>query len=192
VTWRELINIILSIFISSLLSSQQAKMTKLFVYGVDQNCENMDIQGEFEKYGVVTDVFNSGKGYAFVTFDREEDSKVAIREMDGQTMFGKQIKVNAARPKEGGGGRGGGGYGGGRGGGGYGGGGYGGGGYGGGGYSGGGAYGGGGYSGGGGSYGGGRGGGYSGGGGYNGGGGGGYNGGGGGYSGGGGGYSGGY
>jgi RNA recognition motif-containing protein len=42
---------------------------------------------------VVSDVYNSGKGYAFVTFDREEDSKVAIQNMDGQTMFGKQIKA---------------------------------------------------------------------------------------------------
>ncbi len=68
-------------------------MSKLFVYGVDENCDNNDIQGEFEKFGTVTDVYNTGKGYAFVTFDRDEDSKTAAREMDGQTMFGKQIKV---------------------------------------------------------------------------------------------------
>lgn len=142
-------------------------MSKLFVYGVDQNLSNSEIQSEFEKYGMVTDVYNTGKGYAFVTFDREEDSKQAIQEMDGQTMLGQQIKVNAAKPKEGGGGGGGGGrggYGGGGGRGGYGGsgggsygGGRGGGGYGGGGggYGGGGRGGGGGYSGGGGGYGGG-------------------------------------
>jgi RNA recognition motif-containing protein len=92
----------------------QSKMSKLFVYGVDEYTENHDIQSEFSKYGTVTDVYNTGKGYAFVTFDRDEDAKTAIQEMDGQTVFGKQIKVNAARPKEGGGGgRGGGGYGGG-------------------------------------------------------------------------------
>jgi RNA recognition motif. (a.k.a. RRM, RBD, or RNP domain) len=28
---------------------------------------------------MVTDVYNTGKGYAFVTFDREEDSKMAIQ-----------------------------------------------------------------------------------------------------------------
>jgi RNA recognition motif-containing protein len=89
-------------------------MSKLFVYGVDEGTENHDIQSEFGKFGTVTDVYNTGKGYAFVTFDRDEDAKTAIQEMDGQTVFGKQIKVNAARPKEGGGGgRGGGGYGGG-------------------------------------------------------------------------------
>merc|ERR1719187_924496 len=110
---------------------------KLFIYGVDQNMANGDLQAEFEKFGMVTDVYNTGKGFAFVTFDRKEDAQTATQEMDGQTVNGQQIKVNEARPREGGrgGGRGGG-YGGGRGGGGYGGrgGGYG---YGGGGYGGG-------------------------------------------------------
>jgi RNA recognition motif-containing protein len=41
----------------------------------------------------VTDVYNTGKGFAFVTFDREEDSQTAMREMDGNSMFGKQIKA---------------------------------------------------------------------------------------------------
>jgi cold-inducible RNA-binding protein len=78
----------------------------------------------------VTDTYNTGKGFAFVTFGCKEDAQTATREMDGSTINGQQIKVNEARPKGdggGGGGRGGGGggYGGGRGGGGYGGGGYG-------------------------------------------------------------------
>merc|ERR1711892_1267946 len=119
---------------------------------------NGDLQAEFEKFGMVTDVYNTGKGFAFVTCDKKEEAETATQEMDGQTINGQQIKVNEAKPREGGrgGGRGGGGgYG--RGGGGYGGGGRG---YGGGG----GGYGGG--RGGGGGYGGGRGGGGYGGGGY--------------------------
>merc|ERR1711971_1510135 len=98
----------------------------------------------FEKCGRVVDVYNTGKGFAFVTFDRKEDAATAISELDGANVCGQSIKVNEARPRgDGGGGgggrgRGGGGYGG-RGGGGYGGGG-------------------GGYGGGGGGYGGGRGG----------------------------------
>ena len=56
-------------------------MSKLFVYGVDQNLSNNDIQAEFEKFGMVTDVYNTGKGYAFVTFERDEDSKTAIQVM---------------------------------------------------------------------------------------------------------------
>ena len=45
---------------------------KLFVYGIDQNMDNGDLQAEFEKFGSVTDVYNTGKGYAFVTFSRFE------------------------------------------------------------------------------------------------------------------------
>merc|ERR1712029_1321012 len=102
-------------------------MGKLFIYGVDQNYQNIELQSEFEKFGAVTDVHNTGKGYAFVTFDEKDAAENAIREMDGQTLNGQQIKVNEAKPREGGGrggGRGGGGFGGGRGrgGGGYGGG----------------------------------------------------------------------
>ena len=48
---------------------------KLFVYGVDQNMANEELQGEFEKFGMVTDVYNTGKGFAFVTFDRKEDAE---------------------------------------------------------------------------------------------------------------------
>jgi len=132
-------------------------MSKLFVYGIDQNLSNEEIQSEFDKFGMVTDVYNTGKGYAFVTYERKEDADSAQQGLDGQTVFGQQLKVNEAKPREGGGRGGGGGYGGGRGGG-YGGGRGGGGGYGGGDrYGGGGGYGGG--RGGGGGYGGGRGGG---------------------------------
>merc|ERR1719175_366824 len=127
---------------------------KLFVYGVNENTSNSELSDAFSKYGTVVDTYNTGKGYAFVTFDNKEDAQTATDQLNGQEILGQQVKVNVARPKnDGGGGGGRGGYGGGgggyggRGGGGYGGGGYGGdrgGGYGGGGYSGGGGYGGGG------------------------------------------------
>ena len=51
----------------------------------------------------MTDVHNTGKGYAFVTFDQKESADSAIREMDGVTLNGQQIKVNEAKPREGGG-----------------------------------------------------------------------------------------
>merc|ERR1712008_417426 len=79
---------------------------KLFIYGVDENLPNGELQGEFEKFGRVVDVYNTGKGFAFVTFDQKEDAATAIREMDGANVCGQQIKVNVC-------GRGGGGYGGG-------------------------------------------------------------------------------
>ena len=76
-------------------------MSKLFVYGIDQSASNHVIQGEFEKFGMVRDV------YAFVTFDRKKDADTAMDAMGGQTILGQQIKVNEAKPREdGGGGRG--------------------------------------------------------------------------------------
>jgi len=118
--------------------------SKLFVYGVNENCPREVLENEFGRCGEVTDVYNTGKGYAFVTMIDENAAQAAIRDLNGVSIDGgKPIKVDIAKRREDGGGRGGG-YGGrGRGGGGYGGGGYGGGGYGGG--RGGGGYGGGGY-----------------------------------------------
>merc|ERR1711862_212830 len=122
-----------------------------FVYGVNENTSNSELSDAFSKYGTVVDTYNTGKGYAFVTFDNKEDAQTATDQLNGQEVMGQQVKVNVARPKnDSGGGRGGyggggGGYGGrsGGGGGGYGGGGGGYGGRGGGGYSGGGGRGGG-------------------------------------------------
>ena len=50
-------------------------------------------QGEFDKFGPITDVHNTGKGYAFVTFEDKDAAETAIREMDGATLNGQQIKV---------------------------------------------------------------------------------------------------
>ena len=51
------------------------------------------IKGEFEKCGRVVDVYNTGKGFAFVTFDRKEDAAAAIQELDGANVCGQSIKV---------------------------------------------------------------------------------------------------
>ena len=50
-------------------------------------------KGEFEKCGRVVDVYNTGKGFAFVTFDRKEDAAAAIQELDGANVCGQSIKV---------------------------------------------------------------------------------------------------
>ena len=50
-------------------------------------------QSEFEKCGRVVDVYNTGKGFAFVTFDRKEDAAAAIQELDGANVCGQSIKV---------------------------------------------------------------------------------------------------
>ena len=59
-----------------------------------KNSDDFFRQDEFEKFGMVTDVYNTGKGFAFVTFDRKENAETATMAMDGQTLGGQQIKVS--------------------------------------------------------------------------------------------------
>ena len=65
------------------------------------------------------DIYNTGKGYAFVTMADQDGAEKAIAELNGREIDGQAIKVDAAKPpRERGEGGGGGGYRGGRGGGG--------------------------------------------------------------------------
>merc|ERR1712088_753395 len=97
-------------------------MSKLFVYGVDPACPRETLEGEFGRCGEVTDVYNTEKGYAFVTMADDDGADQAIRALNGKMVDGKEIKVDNARGGGGGYGGGdrygggGGGYGGGRGG----------------------------------------------------------------------------
>ena len=55
--------------------------------------------------GVVEDVYNTGKGYAFITMADSESAEKAIAELNGITIDGQEIKVDTAKaPREGGGG----------------------------------------------------------------------------------------
>ena len=40
---------------------------KLFVQGVNENCPREVLENEFGRFGEVTEVCNTGKGFAFVT-----------------------------------------------------------------------------------------------------------------------------
>merc|ERR1712203_470643 len=92
--------------------------TKIFVYGVSADIPRDLLEDKFEKFGRVKEIFNSGKGYAFITMDDERDAKAAIDELNGTTIDGQEVKVELSKPRGGGGrdrrGGGGGGYGGGR------------------------------------------------------------------------------
>ncbi|MDB6146736.1 MAG: recognition motif protein [Spartobacteria bacterium] len=115
--------------------------TKLYVGNLSFNTTENELQELFSSAGAVQEVTlmqdkftGKSRGFAFVTMGSEQDAQNAIAKINGQTIEGRALTVNEARPREArppGGGGGGRGYGGGGGGGGYGGGG-GGGGYGGG------------------------------------------------------------
>ena len=112
---------------------------KLYVGNLSYNVRDEDLQQAFAQYGNVSSAkvmmdrdTGRSKGFGFVEMGTDAEAQAAINGMNGQSLDGRAIVVNEARPREerpggfgGGGGRpsgGGGGFGGG-GGGGYGGGG---------------------------------------------------------------------
>src|SRR5438132_5075396 len=107
--------------------------TKLYVGNLSFNTTENELQELFSQAGTVQEVSlmqdkftGKSRGFAFVTMGSDEDAQNAISKLNGQTVEGRALTVNEARPREprppGGGGRGGYGGGGGGGGGGYGGG----------------------------------------------------------------------
>jgi len=112
---------------------------KLYVGNLPYTVRDEDLQQSFGQYGAVTSAkvmmerdTGRSKGFGFVEMGNDAEAQAAIAGMNGQSLGGRSITVNEARPMEarpprsgGFGGGGGGGYGGGdrSGGGGYGGGG---------------------------------------------------------------------
>jgi cold-inducible RNA-binding protein len=102
--------------------------TKLYVGNLSFNTTENELQELFSQAGPVQEVTlmqdkftGKSRGFAFVTMGSEEDAQSAISKFNGQTIEGRPLTVNEARPREprppgGGGGRGygggGGGYGG--------------------------------------------------------------------------------
>lgn len=87
---------------------------KLFVGGVSWGTTDDGLREAFERFGEVSEAkiitdreTGRSRGFGFVTFDNEEDANNAIKEMDGTTLDGREVKVNEARERTGGGGGGG-------------------------------------------------------------------------------------
>jgi cold-inducible RNA-binding protein len=109
------------------LSRISSMGTKLYVGNLSFNTTENELQELFSQAGTVQEVSlmqdkftGKSRGFAFVTMGSEEDAQNAISKLNGQTVEGRALTVNEARPREprppGGGGRGygggGGGYGG--------------------------------------------------------------------------------
>jgi len=76
---------------------------KLFVHGITQETDNPSLQAAFEKYGTVTDAYNPGKGFAFVTFSKPGEAKAAMEALEGSEVCGCYVTINVAKPRGGGG-----------------------------------------------------------------------------------------
>lgn len=102
----------------------------IFVGGLGEDTQKEDLEREFSRFGALTKVWvaRNPPGFAFIDFENDDDANEAIKEMNGATINGAEIRVDVSRSggrRGGGGGRGGfrggrdGGFRGGRGGGGY-------------------------------------------------------------------------
>merc|ERR1711997_648024 len=81
------------------LNIAHADGIKLFVYGISADCPKDILEDKFGKFGRVNDVYNTGKGYAFITMDDERGAKDAIDDLHGSTIEGQEVKVEMSRPK---------------------------------------------------------------------------------------------
>jgi RNA recognition motif-containing protein len=95
------------------MTRERIQMKKIYVGNLPFSATEDDVRELFGRYGEVESVnlitdreTGRARGFGFVEM-AEEDATNAIRSLDGETMDGRQLKVNEARPRgEGGGGRG--------------------------------------------------------------------------------------
>ena len=89
---------------------QDVDGTKLFVHNVSEETSQDELKKAFGKHGSVTDAYNPGKGFAFITYSSPDEAQAAISAMNGTVVCGRKIECAIARPnsREGRGGRGGG------------------------------------------------------------------------------------
>ena len=59
-----------------------------------------DLRRPFESHGTLTDVYNPGKGFAFITFATPAEAQAAIKAMDGTQVCGRDIQCSLARKRK--------------------------------------------------------------------------------------------
>ena len=90
--------------------------TRLFVGNLSFNTMDETLRQAFAEFGgvssasvVVDRMTGQSRGFGFVEFDNAADAQRAIEEMNGTVLDGRNIKVDQAQDRRGGGGGGGGG-----------------------------------------------------------------------------------
>jgi RNA recognition motif-containing protein len=81
--------------------------TKLYVGNLPFNTTENELQELFSQAGAVQEVTlmqdrftGKSRGFAFVTMSSEQDAQNAISKFNGQTVEGRPLTVNEARPRE--------------------------------------------------------------------------------------------
>jgi heterogeneous nuclear ribonucleoprotein A1/A3 len=91
----------------------EMQQNKLYVGNLAFSATQSDVESAFSSYGEIDEVrlitdrdTGRSRGFAFVTFSTQQDAESAL-EMNGKTLDGRNLIVNIAKEKTGGGGRGG-------------------------------------------------------------------------------------
>ncbi|GFQ65928.1 hypothetical protein TNCT_571541 [Trichonephila clavata] len=73
--------------------------TSVFVGGLGSNIEKEDLEREFSKFGTLNKVWvaRNPPGFAFIEFEDDTEANEAIREMNGATINGSEIRVDISR-----------------------------------------------------------------------------------------------
>ncbi|KAI8480520.1 hypothetical protein Bbelb_417560 [Branchiostoma belcheri] len=76
---------------------------KIFVAGLNLETNETTLEKLFNKYGKIVEVLlmkdkitARSRGFGFITFENPRDAEVAVKEMNGQDVAGKVIKVDRA------------------------------------------------------------------------------------------------
>ena len=78
-----------------------SKLNRLFIGGLNDTTSRSDLEKEFDTFGRIEDIFvaRNPPGFGFIVFEKSRDAEDAIKEMDGQTIFGSKIRVEHARER---------------------------------------------------------------------------------------------
>ena len=79
--------------------------SKLYIGNMSLDTTEADLREAFEPFGTVTEVHPASddrytgrpRGFAFVKFSTEEESKLAATKLNRVDLHGRQLTVNAAR-----------------------------------------------------------------------------------------------
>lgn len=81
--------------------------TKLYVGNLSYTTTEDDLRTLFSQLGTVSEVAlikdrdtGSSKGFAFVTMSTQQEAEKAIAQFNGKTVGNRELRVNAAKPKE--------------------------------------------------------------------------------------------
>ena len=65
--------------------------TKIFVNGVSASCDKIFLEFKFGQFGSVLDIYNTEKGYAFITMKDKNEAEAAIAGLNGSLLLGRPV-----------------------------------------------------------------------------------------------------